>query len=88
MKRVLMFVTYKCAEFRHAGKEIIVVVPEMGQERMRMKKKTGKIRRVVAALLAAALLATGVFAVAWAAVPSVEAQHKVLEKPSIKVPEA
>ncbi len=53
-----------------------------------MKKIARIIKKAAALLMAAAVAVAGVPAVALATVPSGEAQHKVMEKPSIKVPEA
>ena len=53
-----------------------------------MNKKTRTFKKAAALLMAAALALTGAPGAALAAIPSVEAQHEAIGKPTIKVPEA
>ncbi len=87
MKRRKMFHTRDPPlQARMRSNHIVICCPGNGAGKDLIMRK--KLKKAAALLMAAALALTGAPGAALAAVPSVEAQHKAIEKPTIKVPEA
>ncbi len=87
MKRRKMFHTRDPPlQARMRSNHIVICCPGNGAGKDLIMRK--KLKKAAALLMAAALALTGAPGAALAAIPSVEAQHEAIGKPTIKVPEA